>query len=138
MRHPAVSRAPMDLLLLTIGGTLVFLVLATLEVFTHLAQWLHAQELVDDLVSLVVVVVCGVAVFSWRRWRELQAAQQQIRLLAGVIQICAWCHKARSADGPWVSLEDYVRRESDAGLSPDLCPDCTRGRPATRARRAAS
>jgi cation transport ATPase len=115
MRHPPVSRAPRDLLLLTITGALVFVVLTTLEVFAHLATWLHAQQLVDDLVSLVLVVVGG-AIFSWRRWRELQAARGEIRMLSGVIRICAWCRKARHPAGSWISLEDYVRGESDAGF----------------------
>jgi hypothetical protein len=134
MRHPMVSRAPYDLLVLSIAGALVFVVVTSLEVFTHVALWLHAQELVDDLVSLVVIVVCGFAIFSWRRWRELQAAQRELRILSGVIHICAWCRKARNASGTWVPLEDYVRQESDADLSPDLCPDCERGLPAPGSR----
>jgi hypothetical protein len=135
MRHRPVSRAPQDLLLLTLAGTLVFVVLTVLEVFGHLATWLHTQELVDDLLSLVLLVVCGFAIFSWRRWRELQAAQREIRMLSGVIRICAWCRKARNPAGTWISLEDYVRGESDADLSPDLCPECERRMPAPGARR---
>lgn len=135
MRHRPVSRAPQDFVLLTLVGTLTFMLLTSLEVFGHLAQWLHAQELVDDLVSLVLVVVAGFAVFSWRRWRELQAAQREIRILSGVIRICAWCRKARNGAGTWVPLEDYVRGASDADLSPDLCPECSRGLPAMGARR---
>ena len=135
MRHRPVSRAPGDLLLLTVAGTLLFVLLTSLEVFNHLAQWLHRQELVDDLVSLVLVVVAGFAVFSWRRWRELQAAQREIQFLSVVIRICAWCRKARTGTGIWVPLEDYVRGAADADLSPDLCPDCSRGLPAKGGRR---
>jgi hypothetical protein len=135
MPRPHGSRATEDLLLLAIVGTVLFFVLTTLEVFGHLAQWLHAQELVDDLVSFVLVAMGGFAIFSWRRWRELQAAQQEIRILSGVIHICAWCRKARNEAGTWISLEDYVRRESEADLSPDLCPDCERRLPAPGARR---
>ena len=121
--------------MLTAAGALVFVLLAALEVFNRLAAWLHTQELVDDLASLALVVIGGFAIFSWRRWRELQAAQRQIRMLSGVIRICAWCRKARNGAGSWVSLEDYVRGESDADLSPDLCPDCQRRLPAPGARR---
>jgi hypothetical protein len=135
MGHRPLSRAPQDLLLLTVTGTLVFVLLTSLEVFNHLAQWLHTQELVDDLVSLVLVVVAGFAAFSWRRWRELQAAQREIQFLSGVIRICAWCRKARNGAGTWVPLEDYVRGAADADLSPDLCPDCSRDLPARGGRR---
>jgi hypothetical protein len=109
--------------------------MASLEVFGHLAAWLHGQELIDDLVSFALVAVAGFAIFSWRRWRELQAAQRELRILSGVIPICAWCRRARTETGGWMPLEDYVRRESEADLSPDLCPDCERRMPAPGARR---
>jgi hypothetical protein len=135
MRPPPESRAAEDVLLLGVVGTLLFVVLTSLRVFERLAFWLHAQELVDDLLSFVLVVVGGVAVFSWRRWRELKAAQRELRILSGVIPICAWCRKARTEAGGWMPLEEFVRRESEADLSPDLCPDCERRLPAPGARR---
>lgn len=135
MRPPPTSRAIEDLVLLAVAGTLLFFLLTTLDVFGHLAQWLRAQELVDELASFVLVVVSGVAIFAWRRWRELRAAQRELRVLSGVIRVCAWCRKARHETGRWISLEDYVRQESEADLSPDLCPDCERRLPASGARR---
>lgn len=135
MRPPPASRAFEDFLLLAVVGTLLFFLLTTVDAFGHLAQWLHAQELVDDLTTLVLIVVAGVAIFAWRRWRELRAAQRELRILSGVIPICAWCRKARHETGNWMPLEEYVRRESEADLSPDLCPDCERRLPAPGARR---
>jgi hypothetical protein len=135
MRRAPVSRATEDLLLLTIVGSLLFLLLTTASVFGRLAQWLHAQEAVDDLVSLALVIIGGFAIFSWRRWRELQAAQRDLRILSGVIRVCAWCRKARDERGCWMPLEDYVRRKSEADLSPDLCPDCAQRIPPAGSRR---
>ena len=135
MRPPATSRAVEDLVLLAVAGTLLFFLLTTLDVFGHLAQWLHAQALVDDLAIFVLIVVSGVAIFAWRRWQELRAAQRELRILSGVIRVCAWCRKARHETGRWIPLEDYVRQESEADLSPDLCPDCERRLPAPGARR---
>jgi hypothetical protein len=135
MRPPPTSRALEDLVLLAVAGTLVFFLLATLDVFGRLAQWLNAQALVDDLATFVLIVVAGVAIFAWRRWRELQALQRELRILSGVIPVCAWCRRARHGTGSWIPLEDYVRRESEADLSPDLCPECERRLPAPGARR---
>jgi hypothetical protein len=135
MRPPPTSRAVEDLVLLAVAGTLLFFLLRTLDVFGRIAQWLHAQQLVDDLASLVLIVVSGIAIFAWRRWRELRAAQRELRILSGVIRVCAWCRRARHETGCWIPLEDYVRQESEADLSPDLCPDCERRLPAAGARR---
>jgi hypothetical protein len=134
MRHRPVSQAPRDLVVLTVLGALLYVLLTSFEVFERLALWLHTQELVDDLISLTLVGLGAFAVFAWRRWREVEAAQRELRILSGVIRICAWCRRARNAHGGWVPLEEYVQRESDADLSPDLCPDCAR-RPAPDRRR---
>jgi hypothetical protein len=134
MRQRPVSQAPRDLMVLTVVGALLYVLLTSFEVFGRLAHWLHTQELVDDLASLTLVAVSAFAVFSWRRWREIEAAQREIRILSGVIRVCAWCRRARNATGGWVSLEEYVQRESDADISPDLCPDCAH-RPSPGGRR---
>ena len=135
MRAPRASRAIEDILLLAIAGALLFLILTGLSAFSHLAEWLHARALIDDLVSLVLIVILSFAVFAWRRWREAEAARRELRILSGERRHSGWCRKARDESGRWIPLEDYVRRESEADLSPDLCPDCAHRLPAPGARR---
>lgn len=135
MHRPRASRATEDLLLLAIAGSLLFLLLTGLSAFSHLAEWLQARALIDDLLSLVLIVTGGFGAFAWRRWREAEAARRELRILSGVIPICAWCRKARHETGHWIPLEDYVQRESEADLSPDLCPECAGRLPAPGMRR---
>ena len=125
-RIEVTSRARDDVIILTVVGAIVFVLSAALDVFGHLALWLHDQQLVDDLVSFVLIVVIAFGVFTWRRLSELREARETIRMLSGVIHVCAWCRRARGHDEAWIPLEDYVRRESAADGSPDLCPDCER------------
>ena len=98
-------------------------------------MWLHTRQLVDDVVTLTLVITGGIAVFAWRRWRELDAAHRELRILSGVIPLCAWCRRARNAEGTWIPLEDFVERQSEAAVSPDICPECTRRIPGAGARR---
>jgi len=128
MRHPQESHATEDALLLAVVGMLLFFVMTSLEVFGHLAAWLHGQELIDDLVSFALVVVAGFAIFSWRRWRELRAAQRELRILSGVIPICAWCHKIRDDAGFWHQLEMYLDTRTDATFSHSICDFCNTSR----------
>ena len=124
MRPPRASRAIEDILLLAIVGALLFLLLTGLSAFTHLAEWLHARALIDDLVSLVLIVILSFAVFAWRRWREAEAARRELRILSGVIPICAWCRKVREDGGYWRQIEAYISERSQAQFSHGICPDC--------------
>lgn len=55
---------------------------------------------------------------------DLQASNREIRLLQGILPICANCKKIRDDDGSWQQFEAYVRDHSDADFSHGLCPEC--------------
>jgi len=129
------TEAADDLIIIAVCSVALFFVLTMLDVFGYLAAWLHSRQLVDDVVCALLVVSAGIAVFAWRRWKEVEAARRQLRILSGVIRLCVWCRKARNAEGTWIPLEDYVERQSEADVSPDLCPDCSRRIPGAGARR---
>lgn len=56
--------------------------------------------------------------------RQLQAALAEVKVLSGMIPICAWCKNVRSDKGYWQSVEEYVRAHTDAKFSHGMCPDC--------------
>jgi len=57
---------------------------------------------------------------------ELQAALAKVRVLSGLLPICAWCKKIRDDEGYWRDLESYVAAHSDAQFSHGICPECRR------------
>jgi PAS domain S-box-containing protein len=56
--------------------------------------------------------------------QELQATLSRVRLLSGLIPICAHCKKIRNDQGYWEQVESYIRDHSQAEFSHGLCPDC--------------
>jgi len=62
------------------------------------------------------------------RERELQRrvdeAVSQIKVLDGLLPICAWCKKIRDDRGYWGQLESYIREHTDASFTHGICPDC--------------
>ena len=54
----------------------------------------------------------------------LQEALDQVKLLRGLIPICASCKKIRDDKGYWQSVENYISAHSEAQFSHDICPDC--------------
>ena len=59
-----------------------------------------------------------------KRTEELEAALQQVKVLKGIIPICAWCKKIRNDSGYWDQLEHYIAEHSDADFSHSACPEC--------------
>jgi CHASE3 domain sensor protein len=55
---------------------------------------------------------------------ELKNTLAHIKILSGLIPICAWCKKVRSDTGYWETVEQYVRGHSEARFSHGVCPSC--------------
>ena len=56
--------------------------------------------------------------------RELQKAVSEVKVLEGMLPICATCKRIRSDDGSWEAVESYVREHTNAEFTHGLCPDC--------------
>ncbi len=56
---------------------------------------------------------------------ELQKALDEIKLLRGILPICASCKKIRDDKGYWNQLETYIQKHSDVLFSHGICPECS-------------
>ncbi|HYA23763.1 MAG TPA: PAS domain-containing protein [Terriglobales bacterium] len=55
---------------------------------------------------------------------DLQEALSQVKVLSGLLPICASCKKIRDEKGQWNAIEKYIRERSDARFTHGICPDC--------------
>ncbi len=55
---------------------------------------------------------------------ELRAALDSIKILKGLLPICANCKKIRNDMGYWEKVETYVTSHSEATFSHGICPEC--------------
>lgn len=62
------------------------------------------------------------------RERELEIrvedALSRVKILKGLLPICATCKKVRDDKGYWNQIESYIRDRSEADFSHGICPDC--------------
>ena len=61
-----------------------------------------------------------------QRVAELSEAAEKVKLLSGLIPICASCKKVRDDKGYWSQVEVYIREHSEATFSHGICPECTK------------
>jgi PAS domain-containing protein len=67
---------------------------------------------------------------EWTSWKigldltELESMRDQVKVLQGLIPICAHCKKIRNDEGFWTQLESYLAAHSEADFTHGICPDC--------------
>ena len=67
---------------------------------------------------------------EWTSWKigldltELESMRDQVKVLQGLIPICAHCKKIRNDQGFWTQLESYLAAHSEADFTHGICPDC--------------
>lgn len=105
--------------------------------------WVNSGEsgtIDGDIIVIVVMNAIG-ALLVWNRHEtrvrsaQLWDAEQRVRasleqtlaelkLLRGIIPICAHCKEVRTELGDWQQLESYVRARTDTQFSHGVCPNC--------------
>jgi hypothetical protein len=52
------------------------------------------------------------------------ATLEDVKILRGLLPICAWCKNVRNDQGYWTQIEAYVAKHSEVSFSHGICPEC--------------
>jgi PAS domain S-box-containing protein len=69
---------------------------------------------------------------GWKSWRvgvditDLKTSLAQVKILSGLLPICAQCKKIRDDNGYWEQIEKFIRDNSEADFSHSICPECVK------------
>lgn len=55
---------------------------------------------------------------------ELQEAIAQLKILRGLLPLCAWCKKVRDDKGYWRLVEEFFEAHTDLSVTHSICPEC--------------
>lgn len=127
------TRARNDLVVLVVGGVLLFAGLVRVEAFERFSIWSRRNEAwqLDEVLVAVAVLAFAVGLYALRRWQDLKSevtrrevAEAESERLEGLLPICAGCKKIRDGVGSWVAVEVYVAARTAAAFTHGICPDC--------------
>lgn len=60
-----------------------------------------------------------------RQVREkLEQSISEVKVLEGILPICAGCKKIRNDKGEWQQIEHYIRQRTNTEFTHSLCPQC--------------
>jgi hypothetical protein len=57
---------------------------------------------------------------------NIAEALANVKVLSGLLPVCASCKKIRDDKGYWNQIETYISDHSEADFSHGICPDCLR------------
>jgi len=58
--------------------------------------------------------------------KRVEAALAEVKVLSGLLPICACCKKIREDNGYWTQIESYIHHHSEADFSHSICPECVK------------
>ena len=90
--------------------------------------WDTPRDAVDMVANAIIrgAVFVFIAVLVAKVMEQRRALEKEVEVLRGILPICMYCKKIRSAEGDWERLEAYITRHSEAEFSHGLCEECAK------------
>jgi hypothetical protein len=90
--------------------------------FTFLwkTPWTLADSLINAGIRMAVLVTFAVLIDRVTR------QGREIRILHGLLPVCAFCKKIRIEDQNWRPIESYITEHSEASFTHTVCPECAK------------
>ena len=57
---------------------------------------------------------------------ELRKKDEEVKILKGLLPMCAHCKKIRDVSGAWLDIETYITVHSEAAFSYGICSKCAK------------
>ncbi len=73
----------------------------------------------ESLSESIIIIVVGTAIIGYTK-RLLQ----RVKILEGLLPICASCKRIRDGNDHWHQMEAYIRDRSEVEFTHGICPDC--------------
>ena len=89
---------------------------------SNLSLWVDLVNRSLCVAVILLLVHIGLKERSAQTARK--AAEAEVRVLRGLLSICATCKRIRDQGGKWEQLEIYIKRHSEADFTHGLCPEC--------------
>ena len=93
-------------------------------------QWLSETRFGISVVLTNTLIRMGVlflvALLIARVAQQQRALHVKVRILEGILPVCAFCKKIRNEAQEWEPIETFIRRNSEAQFSHSVCPECGR------------
>jgi hypothetical protein len=100
-------------------GLAIFMPLAHFGyTFLWQAPWTLDDAIANAAIRIAVLVIFAVLI------DRVTKQEGEIKVLRGLLPVCAYCKKIRTDDQRWQSIESYITARSEASFTHTFCPEC--------------
>lgn len=104
----------------------------TLAIMLPLSRWSfhfiwRDPELLSSVsinVPVSILALCFYAYLLNLIARQKSVLEKRVKILEGILPICASCKKIKNEKGEYEKIEKYVSEHSEASFSHTICPEC--------------
>ena len=79
----------------------------------------NSKKILNFLIIIIILSTISISIFIFLNYKL-----RQIKILKGLLPICANCKKIRDDKGDYQQIEHYIAERSEADFSHGICPDC--------------
>ena len=86
-------------------------------------------ESISVAVLNAFISVLGLTFYAYLVYRiawQTRALKTKVRVLEGILPVCASCKRIRTEQGEFELIEKYITEHSEASFSHTICPECTK------------
>jgi len=90
--------------------------------------WAEMQTMSVAVVNAVIrILVLGIFVYLLDRTAlQTRELQKKVKVLEGILPICASCKRIRNEKGEYEQMEKYVTEHSEASFTHGICHECAK------------
>jgi hypothetical protein len=90
--------------------------------------WHETQSLSMAVLNAPITVLALIlyAYLVDRTAWQTRALEKKVRVLEGILPICASCKRIRDEKGDYEQIEKYITKHSEASFSHGICPECAK------------
>jgi hypothetical protein len=90
----------------------------------------HSTRSVPPLLALnLSIVALSLLFYTYlidRIARQTAQLERKVKVLEGILPVCAECGRIRNAEGKYEGIQEYITKHSEVSFSHGLCPDCAK------------
>ena len=90
--------------------------------------WHETQSLsvavLNALIAVLALILYAYLVdrIAW----QTRSLEKKVRVLEGILPVCASCKRIRTEKGEYEQIEKYITEHSQASFSHGICPECAK------------
>ncbi len=101
------------------------------DIYGIIIMFGHIFRFISAYFIMIIILEIGINAPQKTLYRQLQQREEElmqalkdVKILRGILPICASCKQIRDESGHWHQIDDYIHEQTEVDFTHGLCPHC--------------